>query len=202
MKEYNLGPNGAILTSLNLFATRFDQARGGLAGGSMHGERSGAALCAQHPLPPSHALLDAQVIDLCCKSREPPLEYVLVDTPGQIEIFTWSASGAIITEAFATMLPTAVVFVVDTPRCTSPQTFMANMLQVIWEEGGPLLRGAGEPPNWEFLPSEILLPCRSAPFLCFPRRLFPCARSQPPAPDPCPSLRRRHAASCTRRACP
>ena len=25
MKEYNLGPNGAILTSLNLFATRFDQ---------------------------------------------------------------------------------------------------------------------------------------------------------------------------------
>ena len=25
MKQYNLGPNGAILTSLNLFATRFDQ---------------------------------------------------------------------------------------------------------------------------------------------------------------------------------
>lgn len=25
MKEYNLGPNGGILTSLNLFATKFDQ---------------------------------------------------------------------------------------------------------------------------------------------------------------------------------
>lgn len=25
MKQYNLGPNGAIVTSLNLFATRFDQ---------------------------------------------------------------------------------------------------------------------------------------------------------------------------------
>ena len=25
MKEYGLGPNGAIMTSLNLFATRFDQ---------------------------------------------------------------------------------------------------------------------------------------------------------------------------------
>jgi GTPase SAR1 family protein len=25
MKEYNLGPNGAILTSLNLFATKFDE---------------------------------------------------------------------------------------------------------------------------------------------------------------------------------
>lgn len=27
MREYSLGPNGGILTSLNLFATRFDQAR-------------------------------------------------------------------------------------------------------------------------------------------------------------------------------
>jgi len=26
MKQYSLGPNGGILTSLNLFATRFDQA--------------------------------------------------------------------------------------------------------------------------------------------------------------------------------
>lgn len=25
MKQYNLGPNGGIVTSLNLFATRFDQ---------------------------------------------------------------------------------------------------------------------------------------------------------------------------------
>ena len=25
MKQYNLGPNGGIMTSLNLFATRFDQ---------------------------------------------------------------------------------------------------------------------------------------------------------------------------------
>jgi hypothetical protein len=27
MKQYNLGPNGGILTSCNLFATRFDQVR-------------------------------------------------------------------------------------------------------------------------------------------------------------------------------
>ena len=25
MKQYNLGPNGGIVTSLNLFATKFDQ---------------------------------------------------------------------------------------------------------------------------------------------------------------------------------
>ncbi len=29
MKQYGLGPNGAILTSLNLFATRFDQVGAG-----------------------------------------------------------------------------------------------------------------------------------------------------------------------------
>ena len=28
MKQYGLGPNGAILTSLNLFSTRFDQVMG------------------------------------------------------------------------------------------------------------------------------------------------------------------------------
>ncbi|KAL7160467.1 hypothetical protein ABFS83_01G097000 [Erythranthe nasuta] len=92
MKEYNLGPNGGILTSLNLFATKFDE-----------------------------------VIGLV-ERRADELDYVLVDTPGQIEIFTWSASGAIITEAFASTFPTVIAYVVDTPRSSSPATFMSNML--------------------------------------------------------------------------
>ena len=54
--------------------------------------------------------------------------YVILDTPGQIEIFTWSASGAIITDAIASSLPTVVAYIVDTPRTTSPATFMSNML--------------------------------------------------------------------------
>ncbi|KAJ8526945.1 hypothetical protein K7X08_029422 [Anisodus acutangulus] len=92
MKQFNLGPNGGILTSLNLFATKFDE-----------------------------------VISVIEK-RADQLDYVLVDTPGQIEIFTWSASGAIITEAFASTFPTVVTYVVDTPRSESPATFMSNML--------------------------------------------------------------------------
>lgn len=94
MKEYKLGPNGAILTSCNLFATRFDQ-----------------------------------VMKLVEKPREPPLDTVLVDTAGQIEIFTWSASGNIVTDVFASSMPTVVVYVVDTPRTANPQTFMSNMMQ-------------------------------------------------------------------------
>jgi len=54
--------------------------------------------------------------------------YVLVDTPGQIEIFTWSASGSIITDSIASTLPTVVAYIIDTPRTTSPTTFMSNML--------------------------------------------------------------------------
>ncbi|XP_021553008.1 GPN-loop GTPase 1 isoform X2 [Neomonachus schauinslandi] len=70
MKQYGLGPNGGIVTSLNLFATRFDQ----------------------------------------------------------IEVFTWSASGTIITEALASSFPTVVIYVMDTSRSTNPVTFMSNML--------------------------------------------------------------------------
>lgn len=54
--------------------------------------------------------------------------YVILDTPGQIEIFTWSASGAIITDAVASSFPTVVAYIIDTPRTTAPATFMSNML--------------------------------------------------------------------------
>lgn len=56
------------------------------------------------------------------------IRHILVDTPGQIEIFTWSASGSIITDTIASSLPTVVAYVIDTPRTTSPTTFMSNML--------------------------------------------------------------------------
>jgi len=60
--------------------------------------------------------------------RAPKLKYIFVDTPGQIEVFNWSASGTIITEAFCTTYPTVYIYVVDTTRSTNPVTFMSNML--------------------------------------------------------------------------
>jgi GTPase SAR1 family protein len=103
MKQHKLGPNGAIMTSLNLFATKFDQVI------SILDNRS-------------YAKND----DI---SQSKNLDYILVDTPGQIEAFTWSASGSIITSALASSFPTVLAFVVDTPRCTaSLNTFMSNML--------------------------------------------------------------------------
>jgi hypothetical protein len=54
--------------------------------------------------------------------------HIILDTPGQIEIFTWSASGAIITDTVASSFPTVVAYIIDTPRTTAPATFMSNML--------------------------------------------------------------------------
>ncbi|KAL7862553.1 hypothetical protein SRHO_G00139940 [Serrasalmus rhombeus] len=129
MKQYGLGPNGGIVTSLNLFATRFDQ------------------------------------VMKFIEKKQHNHQYVLIDTPGQIEVFTWSASGTIITEAprtylthlqrrrgeevgdssecrypvkragfylvvikMASSFPCVVMYVMDTSRSVNPVTFMSNML--------------------------------------------------------------------------
>ena len=92
MQEYNLGPNGGILTALNLFTTKFDQVLGIL------------------------------------EKRSSDVDHIVMDTPGQIEIFTWSASGTIITDSRATCMPTVVAYIIDTPRTLAPATFMSNML--------------------------------------------------------------------------
>jgi len=62
------------------------------------------------------------------EKRAPTLKYIFLDTPGQIEVFNWSASGTIITDSFASVFPTVYIYVVDTPRSSNPQTFMSNML--------------------------------------------------------------------------
>jgi GTPase SAR1 family protein len=128
MAEYKLGPNGGILTCLNLFATRFDQVvtllerrRGGGGGGGGEGAAGGGEAS------PSDA----------------PISHAIIDTPGQIEIFAWSASGSIMTDALAASLPTCVLFVMDSPRCASPPTaLVANLLQaasILYRTRLPLL---------------------------------------------------------------
>ena len=92
MKQYALGPNGAIMTSLNLFTTKIDE-----------------------------------VVHLLEK-RSDQLDFIFADTPGQIEVFTWSASGSIISQTLATSFPTVLLYVIDTPRTTNCTTFMSNML--------------------------------------------------------------------------
>ncbi|KAI1729297.1 ATP binding protein [Ditylenchus destructor] len=62
------------------------------------------------------------------EKRKTTAPYFLIDTPGQIEAFTWSASGTIITDTLASTYPTMIAYVVDSARATNPTTFMSNML--------------------------------------------------------------------------
>lgn len=101
MKQYNLGPNGGILTSLNLFATKVDQVVN---------------------------LLDKRAAPDPAQPDKKPMEHILVDTPGQIEVFVWSASGTILLESLASSFPTVIAYIIDTPRTSSTSTFMSNML--------------------------------------------------------------------------
>jgi len=101
MKQYNLGPNGGILTSLNLFSTKVDQIL---------------------------KLLEKRTTPDPEQPAKPPVKHILVDTPGQIEVFVWSASGTILLESLASSFPTVIAYIIDTPRTASTSTFMSNML--------------------------------------------------------------------------
>ena len=105
MSKYTLGPNGGIMTALNLFSTQFDQ-----------------------------------VMNLIAKKAE--TEFILIDTPGQIEVFSWSASGQIIADSLACTYPTIITYVADTVRSQSISTFMSNMiyaLSIMYKTKLPLL---------------------------------------------------------------
>ncbi|KZV98654.1 hypothetical protein EXIGLDRAFT_727375 [Exidia glandulosa HHB12029] len=91
MKQYRLGPNGGIMTSLNLFTTKFDQVL---------------------------SLVEKRADELQC------------------------VYSAIITDAVASTFPTVVAYIVDTPRCAAPATFMSNMLyacSILYKTRLPLL---------------------------------------------------------------
>ena len=90
MEDYSLGPNGAIMTALNLLTTKFHD------------------------------------IIALIKKRNP--KYCVIDTPGQIEAFTWSASGQIIMETLASQFTVSIVYVVDSVKCEDPVSFMSNLV--------------------------------------------------------------------------
>ena len=112
MKQYNLGPNGGILTSLNLFSTKIDQVMG---------------ILEKRCLPPPRTEQTQQT-----QSSMIPPSHIIIDTPGQIEVFVWSASGSILLSALASSFPTCLAYIIDTPRTTAnTSTFMSNMLYAI-----------------------------------------------------------------------
>jgi GPN-loop GTPase len=116
IQQYRLGPNGGIMTTLNLYATKFHEV--------IHILEKKCGLIDAVPSTDSRADDGQENTDEVIDG----FDWIVVDTPGQIEVFTWSASGQLITEAFASTFPTVVLFVADTSRCSNPQSFMSTML--------------------------------------------------------------------------
>jgi len=94
MKSNNLGPNGAILTCLNLFSTNIDK-----------------------------------VISVLETKKD--LDFIVIDTPGQLEVFSWSASGKLISDSFSILYPSILIYIINIPRCNNPNTFSSNMLYAL-----------------------------------------------------------------------
>ena len=118
MSQYNLGPNGGILTSLNLFATKVDQILAILE------RRCRPSKASEHASQQSDT---STSVDSSVQTGQ-DIKHILVDTPGQIEVFVWSASGQILLSSIASSFPTVLAYVIDTPRTASTSTFMSNML--------------------------------------------------------------------------
>ena len=78
----------------------------------------------------SPLIVSPQLVDLL-ESKRSSLDVIVVDTPGQIECFTWSASGSILLESFASAFPTVLLYVSDLPRCAQPRTFVSSMLYAV-----------------------------------------------------------------------
>ncbi|KAJ4380640.1 hypothetical protein N0V86_003999 [Didymella sp. IMI 355093] len=124
MKQFNLGPNGGILTSLNLFSTKIDQVIGLLE------KRTQASAPTLEPEQTTVEFMtnSGKEKQAAAPAQQPQVKHILVDTPGQIEVFVWSASGEILLSSLASTFPTVIAYVIDTPRTTSTSTFMSNML--------------------------------------------------------------------------
>ncbi|EEQ82516.1 hypothetical protein NCER_100745 [Vairimorpha ceranae BRL01] len=89
MEKYNLGPNGAITTSLNLFLINIE----------------------------SHFKVKSN--------------FVIVDTPGQIESFTWSSPGYVLRDFFKKIGNVLMIYVVDSEVSQDFSVFMSNMIYSI-----------------------------------------------------------------------
>jgi GPN-loop GTPase len=89
------------LVALNLFSTKVDQVL---------------------------TILEKRTVPDPAKPDSKPIKHILVDTPGQIEVFVWSASGSILLDSLASTFPTVIAYIIDTPRTASTSTFMSNML--------------------------------------------------------------------------
>ena len=111
MKKYKLGPNGGIMTCLNLFCAKIDnfilQFESIQVNSSQQKVNFG-----KKEVPEVDK--DKKIEKINNKEEIKEIKNIyLIDTPGQIEAFMWSASGEIITKSLSSTMRTAICFILD-----------------------------------------------------------------------------------------
>ena len=118
MKKYKLGPNGAIMTCLNLFCAKIDNFIKQFESIKVNSGLVKPDFGKKKNLETDEQLKDLQKgfegIKIEAKPQKKKIKNIfLIDTPGQIEAFMWSASGEIISRSIASTMPTVICFVLD-----------------------------------------------------------------------------------------
>ncbi|MHA1302635.1 MAG: ATP/GTP-binding protein, partial [Candidatus Heimdallarchaeaceae archaeon] len=90
VKEYNLGPNGAMIASMDFIATNI------------------------HDLQSEIEYLDPQ--------------YLLIDTPGQIELFAYRSSGKFVSSMLVEERQPVSIFLIDPSLVLKPEGFASVLL--------------------------------------------------------------------------
>jgi GTPase SAR1 family protein len=106
MTKYKLGPNGAIMTCLNLFCSKIDKFIQQFESIQVNSNDQKVNFTKK---PETTLKIDSTNPNPSSKIKN----LYLIDTPGQIEAFMWSASGEIITKALSSTMPTAMCFILD-----------------------------------------------------------------------------------------
>ncbi len=88
--KYNLGPNGAMIASMDLIATKIDDIK--------------SEIDYQSP------------------------EYLLIDTPGQIELFAYRSSGRIVSKIIAEESQPVSLFLIDPSLSMRPEGFVSALM--------------------------------------------------------------------------
>jgi GTPase SAR1 family protein len=66
-------------------------------------------------------------------------DYIIIDVPGQIELFAWSPSGKLIVETLSKLQDFNINYIIDSQKCMQSKTFISNILYmstILFQFGG------------------------------------------------------------------
>ncbi|KAF7684179.1 GPN-loop GTPase 1 [Astathelohania contejeani] len=127
MEKYNLGPNGAIITSLNLYLLKMDELLNRIEANK--NEKKNNIQC-DNKKELSDEFNKKVTLNENLKEENSAPSYIIIDTPGQIEAFTWASPGYVLIEGLKSLksYKIEILYVIDSEQTEQHAVFMSNMM--------------------------------------------------------------------------